>query len=178
MNSKGYGLRAGWLGFDFRLCKFFPSPRRPDRPQAHLASYPMGTGALSLEIKQPGREADNSPSSSAEVKKTWIYTSTPHTPSWRSSELVKHRDSFTLPSIICLDVQSEEESKCPGQGVLVREDSNNKRILDGSIRGENGRNTTLSGLLFCCPSISLRHLHPAQSLFNISFLRIEVQDFF
>jgi hypothetical protein len=26
----------------------------------------------------------------------WIYTSTPHTPSWRSASLVKHRDNFTL----------------------------------------------------------------------------------
>jgi hypothetical protein len=25
----------------------------------------------------------------------WIYTSTPHTPSWRSTSLVKHRDNFT-----------------------------------------------------------------------------------
>jgi hypothetical protein len=39
-------------------------------------------------------------------------------------------------------------SQGPGQGVLVRKDSNSKRILEGSTRGENGRNTTLSGLLF------------------------------
>jgi hypothetical protein len=35
---------------------------------AHPSSYPMGTGALSLEVKRPGREADHSPPSSAEVK--------------------------------------------------------------------------------------------------------------
>jgi hypothetical protein len=35
---------------------------------AHPTSYPMGTGAVSLEVKQLGREADHSPSSSAEVK--------------------------------------------------------------------------------------------------------------
>jgi hypothetical protein len=35
---------------------------------AHPASYPMGTGALSLGVKWPGRESDNSPPSSAEVK--------------------------------------------------------------------------------------------------------------
>jgi hypothetical protein len=35
----------------------------------------MGTGALSPEVKRPGREADDSPTS-AEVKNTWIYTST------------------------------------------------------------------------------------------------------
>jgi hypothetical protein len=37
----------------------------------------MGTGALSSEVKRPGREADNSPPASAEGKKMWIYTSTP-----------------------------------------------------------------------------------------------------
>jgi hypothetical protein len=29
------------------------------------------------EVKRPGREADHSPPTSAEVKRTWIYTSTP-----------------------------------------------------------------------------------------------------
>jgi hypothetical protein len=33
-------------------------------------------GALSQGVKRPGREADHSPTS-AEVKKTWVYTSTP-----------------------------------------------------------------------------------------------------
>jgi hypothetical protein len=33
--------------------------------------------ALSLGVKWPGREADHSSPTSAEVKKTWIYTSTP-----------------------------------------------------------------------------------------------------
>jgi hypothetical protein len=33
-------------------------------------------GALSLGVKQPEREADHSPLSSAEVKNAWIYTST------------------------------------------------------------------------------------------------------
>jgi hypothetical protein len=37
-------------------------------------------GALSLEVKRPGHEADLS-RTSAEVKKTWLYTSTPHTSS-------------------------------------------------------------------------------------------------
>jgi hypothetical protein len=34
-------------------------------------------GTLSPGIKRPGREADHSPPASAEVKKIWIYTSTP-----------------------------------------------------------------------------------------------------
>jgi hypothetical protein len=34
-------------------------------------------GALSLEVKRQGSEADHSPPSSAEVKNAWLYTSTP-----------------------------------------------------------------------------------------------------
>jgi hypothetical protein len=34
-------------------------------------------GALSLGVKRPGREADHSPPTSAEVKNAWSYTSTP-----------------------------------------------------------------------------------------------------
>jgi hypothetical protein len=40
---------------------------------------------LSPGVKWPGREADHSPPTSAEVKKMWVYTSTPPTPSWRSA---------------------------------------------------------------------------------------------
>jgi hypothetical protein len=35
---------------------------------AHPASYPMGTGAISLGVKRPGSVTDHSPPSSAEVK--------------------------------------------------------------------------------------------------------------
>jgi hypothetical protein len=35
------------------------------------------TGELSTGIKRPGREADHSPPTSADVKNTWICTSTP-----------------------------------------------------------------------------------------------------
>jgi hypothetical protein len=45
---------------------------------AHPASYPMSTRALSLEVKQPGREADHSPPSSSEVKEyTELYLYSP-----------------------------------------------------------------------------------------------------
>jgi hypothetical protein len=42
-------------------------------------------GALSPGVKRPGREVDHSPLTSAKVNKTWLYTSTPHTPSWHSA---------------------------------------------------------------------------------------------
>jgi hypothetical protein len=55
---------------------------------------------LSPGAKRPGREADHSPPSSAEVKNAWNYTSTPHTPS-RCSAQLKHRSNFTftLPTV-------------------------------------------------------------------------------
>jgi hypothetical protein len=43
----------------------------------HPASNPMGTGGSFPGVKRPGREVDHSPPSSAEVKNTWSYISTP-----------------------------------------------------------------------------------------------------
>jgi hypothetical protein len=40
-------------------------------------SYPMCPEPLSLGIKWPGRDTNNTPPSSAEVKNAWSYTSTP-----------------------------------------------------------------------------------------------------
>jgi hypothetical protein len=49
---------------------------------------------------------------SAEVKKMWVYTS-PHTPSWRCAELVKHRDTFTLPFFLNEKVRDIHNSCLP-----------------------------------------------------------------
>jgi hypothetical protein len=59
--------------------EFFSSPPRT-RPVLGPMQPPIQwlPGALSLGIKRPGREADPSPPSSAEVKNSWNYTSTPH----------------------------------------------------------------------------------------------------
>jgi hypothetical protein len=51
--------------------KIFTSTYRPDR----LWGPP--TGGSFPEVKRQGREADHSPPPSADVKKMWIYTSTP-----------------------------------------------------------------------------------------------------
>jgi hypothetical protein len=37
----------------------------------------MGTRGFSLGVKWPGSETDHSPPTSTEVKKMWVYTSTP-----------------------------------------------------------------------------------------------------
>jgi len=57
-------------------------------------------GALSLGVKQPGREADHSPPSSAEVKElVELYLHSPTTPSWRGAQL-KHRGNKQLSSFL------------------------------------------------------------------------------
>jgi hypothetical protein len=43
-----------------------------------------------LEVKQPGRAAENSPLSSAEIKNEWIYASAPHTLSCNGQGLYLH----------------------------------------------------------------------------------------
>jgi hypothetical protein len=56
-------------------------------------------GAFSPGIKRPGREADHSPPTNAEVKKTSERRSIhplPHTPSWGSAYLVKYSYNFTF----------------------------------------------------------------------------------
>jgi hypothetical protein len=44
---------------------------------AHPVPHPVGTGALSLGVRWPGREADHSPPLSAKDKNAWSSTSTP-----------------------------------------------------------------------------------------------------
>jgi hypothetical protein len=67
-------------------------PLWPTQPPNHWVP-----GALSLGVKRPGREADHSPPSSAEVKECLeLYFRSPSSPSWLGAEL-KHRDNFTFP---------------------------------------------------------------------------------
>jgi hypothetical protein len=77
------GYRQDERGVGVRVpvgSRIFTSPYRPDRlwGQPSLPSISPG-------VKRPGRESDHSPPVTAEVKKMWFYTSTPHTPSWRSA---------------------------------------------------------------------------------------------
>jgi hypothetical protein len=51
----------------------------------HPVSYPMSTADSIPGVKRQGREADRSHPYSDEVKKTWFYTSSPFSSSWRSA---------------------------------------------------------------------------------------------
>jgi hypothetical protein len=63
---------------------------------AHPATYQMGTGCFSAGIKRSGREAHHLHPSSAEVKNDRAITPLPHTDSWPSATLIKHRNNFTF----------------------------------------------------------------------------------
>jgi hypothetical protein len=78
-----YRWAAGWtikvLGFDsrrglgiFLFTTAYRTALGPTQPPIQWVP-----AAFSLGVKRPGREADHSASSSAEVKNAWTYTFTP-----------------------------------------------------------------------------------------------------
>jgi hypothetical protein len=72
LDDQGIGIRVSVRS------RIFSSPRRPDRlwgPSNLL--YNEYRGFFLWGVKRPGSEADHYPPASAEVKKIWIYTSTP-----------------------------------------------------------------------------------------------------
>jgi hypothetical protein len=74
-----YGL-DDW-GVEVRVpvdLRIFTSSRSPDRPwgKPRPITHGWGGGGLSTGNKWTGSEDNHSPPTSAEVKKTWIYTST------------------------------------------------------------------------------------------------------
>jgi hypothetical protein len=75
----GYGLddRGSRVRFPAGAGNFSLNHRVQNGSGAHPASYPMGIVDSFLGVKRPGREADHSGPSSAEVKNAWSYTSTP-----------------------------------------------------------------------------------------------------
>jgi hypothetical protein len=76
--TTGYGLDDRGVGVRVPVgSRIFSSPRRPDQLWGPPSLYPIGAGDLSLGVKRPGREVDHSPLTNTEVKKMWIYTSTP-----------------------------------------------------------------------------------------------------
>jgi hypothetical protein len=62
--TEGSKFKSRW-GYEFLLLHVVQTGSVP-----HPTSYPMGTGVLSLGVKRSGREADLSPPTSVEVKKT------------------------------------------------------------------------------------------------------------
>jgi hypothetical protein len=77
------GLRAGRPGFDSRQGQDLSLLHSVQTgPEAHPASYPMGTGGSFPGVKQQGREADHSPPCNAEVENGEAIPPLPNTSSW------------------------------------------------------------------------------------------------
>jgi hypothetical protein len=73
-----YGLEDGGVGVRVPVGQEFSFLRVVQTGSGvRQTSYTMGTGGFFLVGKAPGRGADHSPPTSDEVKKMWIYTSTP-----------------------------------------------------------------------------------------------------
>jgi hypothetical protein len=77
--ATAYGLDNGEVGVRVPVkTKIVSPPQCPDRlrgpPSLQSNEY---RDHFSRRLKRQGREADHSPPTSAEVKKTWIYTYTP-----------------------------------------------------------------------------------------------------
>jgi hypothetical protein len=80
----GKTLYSDWLGvgrpgFDSRQRQQIAHFSTSSRPALGSTQPPIQwvPGDISPDLKRLERDADHSPPSSAEVKKTWIYTSTP-----------------------------------------------------------------------------------------------------
>jgi len=78
----------------------FLSATAVSRPALEPTQPPMQwvPAALSLGLKWPGREADHSPPSSAQVKNTWSYTSTTQYV-FMAWCLVKNSDNFRQSAV-------------------------------------------------------------------------------
>jgi hypothetical protein len=95
MIATGYKLddRSSSIRFPARARNFSLLHRGQTGCGFQPVSYPVGSGGSFPGVKRPGREADHSPPSSAEVKNAWRYTSTP----WRGAYLSK---GTTLPLLL------------------------------------------------------------------------------
>jgi hypothetical protein len=70
LDDRGVGVES-WYGQNFLFTSSRPALGRTQPPIQWVP------GPLSRGVKRQGHKADHSPPPSAEVKKMWIYTSTP-----------------------------------------------------------------------------------------------------
>jgi hypothetical protein len=92
MEDQGSISRRGGEGnfFSLRYCV-------QTAPRTHPASRPVGTWrSFPHKAKRFESQADHSPSSSAEIRNEWSYTST-SLYVFMASCLIKQKDKFTLP---------------------------------------------------------------------------------
>jgi hypothetical protein len=75
LNDRGFGVRVPVGVKNFLVCTLSRLSLNPTQTPVQWVP-----GTLSSGVKRRGREAHHSPPPSAEVKKIWIYTSTPPYP--------------------------------------------------------------------------------------------------
>jgi hypothetical protein len=76
--ATGYGMDDQGVGVRVPVIeRIFPSPHRADRFWGPPSLLSNGYLSFFPGVKGPESEADNSPPTSAEAKKTRVYTSTP-----------------------------------------------------------------------------------------------------
>jgi hypothetical protein len=115
----GYGLDGQGSISGRGKIFLFSAASRPDLGPTQLPIQWV-PGALSPGLKQPGREADHSHPSSAEVKNDAIIYPLPHTSSWRSNYCIEHRDNFIYSSYV-FHLPTHQNTQC-----CKSEDYNNK----------------------------------------------------
>jgi hypothetical protein len=93
-------------------CWFFSSPRHPDQfwGSPNLL-FQMVLGTLLWWVKQLGHEADQLPPTSAKVKNTLLYTSTPPYPFMAKCLISEAHRHFTLLSVISQKIESHKPYK-------------------------------------------------------------------
>jgi hypothetical protein len=75
--ATGYGLDSQGVRVQvLARARFFSSVHHPDQLWGTPSLLSNGYLGLSLGVKLLGYEADHSPTTTADVKNTWIYTST------------------------------------------------------------------------------------------------------
>jgi hypothetical protein len=81
-------VRSGWA----RDCSPLHSVQTGS--EAHQASNPMGTGAISLRVKRLGREANHTSPSSAEAKSGGVIPPLHNVSPWPGAHLIQDRSNF------------------------------------------------------------------------------------
>jgi len=113
------GLQAGWswVRVSEGAGNFFSPQPRTDRLWGPPSLLSGGSQGLSLDVRQPVHETDQSPASIAEVKNAWSYTSTPPVRlNCVMLSLKKHRDNFTFTVILVI---YSFEDKCSAWNLII-----------------------------------------------------------
>jgi hypothetical protein len=94
-SNRLWAAQLGFLSQQKQEIFLYSTASRPALEPTH-SPFQCVPGALSLGIKQPRREADHSPPSSAEVKNGGAIPPLPHIFSYLDAQLMNHKVNFTL----------------------------------------------------------------------------------